>query len=182
MPASDQGVTSDRYTLIPRTLIFLTRGDLILLLKGRPQKRIWANKYNGIGGHVERGEDILKAAQRELSEETGLTVNDLWLCGVITVDAGDNPGILIFVLRGELQDNNPLQESQLVASHEGGLEWVPVSHVYDLPLVEDLPVLLPRVLEARRDRTLFFAQYAYNDNDQLMIKFHEMPGFQSRDV
>ena len=53
MPSSDQGLTNDRYTLIPRVLVFLTRGDTVLLLKGAPTKRLWAGKYNGVGGHVD---------------------------------------------------------------------------------------------------------------------------------
>ena len=65
MPQSDQGITNDRYTIIPRTAIFLRRGDSYLLLKGAPTKRLWANQYNGLGGHIEKGEDALSAAKRE---------------------------------------------------------------------------------------------------------------------
>ena len=52
MPVSDQGVSLERYMLVPRTAIFVRRDDSYLLLKGAPGKRLWAGKYNGLGGHV----------------------------------------------------------------------------------------------------------------------------------
>ena len=64
MPVSDQGITLDRYMLIPRTMIFLRRENSYMLLKGAPTKRLWAGRYNGIGGHVERGDDDPTAGMR----------------------------------------------------------------------------------------------------------------------
>ena len=165
MPISDQDHSTDRYTWIPRTLIFLTREDQILLIKGAPHKRLWANQYNGIGGHVERGEDLLSAARRELYEETGLILADLWLCGTITIDTRENPGIGIFMYRGVYQDG------ELRESGEGSLEWISLDKVFALPLVEDLYKLLPKVLETDNDTTQFSALYTYDEKDQLQIRF-----------
>lgn len=173
MPCSDQGINFERYLLIPRTLIFLLKGENILLLKGNENKRLWAGMYNGIGGHVERGEDVLSAAHRELGEETGLEVQDLWLCGLITIDTGEHIGVGIYVLRGEVPSMGREYHEQIPPSSEGSLEWIPVSQINSLPLVEDLPVLLPRVLAAKRNDPPFSAHYWYDETDRLMIVFRD---------
>ena len=165
MPLSDQGVTLDRYMLIPRTLVFLTRGDDVLLIKGASTKRLWANLYNGIGGHVEPGEDVLSAAKREVKEETSLTPEELWLCGTIVVHTGQNPGIGIFVFRGECLHGDPQD------STEGTLAWIPVHQLDHHPLVEDLRTILPRVFSTNRGDPPFSALYTYGEGDRLQITF-----------
>ena len=164
MPISDQGVTKDRYTLIPRTAIFVRRGDEYLLLKGAPTKRLWADKYNGLGGHVDRGEDILSSARRELLEEAGITA-DLWLCGTVVVDAGD-VGICLFVVVGENA------QGEVRGSKEGTPEWVKKEALSQLPVVEDLPILLGRIDQMNRGDPPFSARSSYED-DKLKLIFFE---------
>ena len=99
MGRADQKLSSNRYQVVPRTLCFVTHGDDVLLLRGAPDKPIWPNKYNGVGGHIEPDEDVYSAARREIEEETGLEVHHLCLRGTINipVDEASNIGILVFV-------------------------------------------------------------------------------------
>jgi 8-oxo-dGTP diphosphatase len=167
MGQADQGIEASRqrYQAVPRVLVFLRHGSDVLLLKGAPDKRIWANLYNGVGGHVEAGEDVLTAARREAQEETGIEAADLRLVAVANIAAG-NPqvGILLFVFTGW----SPTR--QTISSIEGSLHWVPAAEAPGLPLVEDLGWLLPRILALPSGAPPLFLHYSYDDQDRLVIR------------
>jgi len=164
MPAKDQGVFEDSYKLIPRVLVFATHEDSILLLKGSSRKRLWANLYNGIGGHIDKGEDILSAALREFYEETALQLENSWLCAIITIDTGEDIGIGMYVFRGGV----PSKEFK--SSSEGFLEWIPIENIQSLPLVEDLPILVPRIMTMNKTDPPLILHYFYDKNEDLIIR------------
>lgn len=151
--------------MIPRALVFARRGDSVLLLKGAANKRLWPNIYNGIGGHVEQGEDPLSAARREFLEETGLPLLEPWLCAIITIDTQQPTGIGMYVFLGQAG------EGQFKNSDEGQLQWVSLDTLASYPLVEDLPLLLPRLLAMKKGDQPLFAHYSYNQQDELQIQF-----------
>lgn len=153
-----------RYSVIPRTVIFLRSGNSYLLLKGAPTKRLWANQYNGLGGHIERGEDILTAAKRELFEESGLDA-DLWLCGTLMADTGESPGICLYLFTGETTQLDPQP------SAEGTPAWIPFERIAQLPVVDDLLVILGRIHTMQRGDPPFAARSFYNEHQQLTVLF-----------
>lgn len=166
MPVSDQGYREDRFQVIPRSLIFVFNSEnQVLLLQGAKDKKIWAGSYNGIGGHVEVGEDILSSARRELFEETGLDSVDLRLCGQVMVEVDQHHGIALFIFKGLFLGG------EIKHSDEGELEWVDLADIDKLPLVEDLPVLLPRVSRHISGDPMFIGHYHYDD-DKLVMSFH----------
>lgn len=165
MPTSDQGVNLYRYMFVPRTMIILFREDKILLLKGAEDKRLWSGLYNGLGGHIEQGEDVLSSAKRELFEEAGLIVNDLFLCGIVTVDTQTNPGVCIFIFKGYYSEGN------LRTSREGTLEWINQNRINELPLVPDLPKLLPKIICQEHTSQPFIAHSLYDNEGKISINF-----------
>ncbi len=172
MGVKDQGVQMVRWSVIPRVLIFLFMNEQVLLIKGAPTKKIWPNRYNGLGGHIEKGEDALTAACRELKEESGVDGVQLHLGGTVIIDTQQERGIQMFVFWGDVP-----AEIKLTVSTEGSLEWVPVNDLERLPLVEDLPYLIRQIEGVRSgNMRLFHARYSYNERDQLVIAESVEPG------
>ncbi|MGQ9466213.1 MAG: NUDIX hydrolase [Anaerolineae bacterium] len=143
--------------VIPRVLCFITHGDDVLLLHGAPNKRLWANRYNGIGGHLEPGEDVYSAARREIREEAGIPITELRLRGIIHVaPEGDEPGVLLFVFTARALSRD------VQASAEGQPVWVARDQIGALDVVEDVPVVLKWALNMKPDDPIFAAR-SYRD-------------------
>ena len=102
-------------------------------------------------------------ARRELREEAGLEPPVLQLSGVLTVDAGPDTGVAVFILTGELLQGEPRPSS------EGTPEWLSVKDLADLPLVEDLHILLPRALAQNLGDPPFFAHSSYDEQGELHV-------------
>src|SRR5450432_637805 len=167
MGAAAQGADADagRWMTIPRSLCFITHNGDVLLMKRGENRRIFPGRYNGVGGHVERDEDLHASVLREVQEETGLSVINLRLRGICHVDAGQEVGIMVFVFSAEATTR------EVIVTSEGSLHWVPLVSAHNLPLVEDVPILLSRMFGPAASDTLFFAHTSYDAQDQLVMTF-----------
>jgi 8-oxo-dGTP diphosphatase len=102
-------------------------------------------KYNGLGGKLEAGEDIVAGMAREIREEAGIECVDLSLRGTISwpgfgKGGEDWFGFLFLISRfsGTPLERNP----------EGTLEWVDIPRIASLPLWEGDRNFLPLVFDA----------------------------------
>ena len=145
-----QGLAPDRYRVIPRTLVFIRWGARVLLMRRADHVAVWPGYFNGVGGHVEPGEDLLAAARREVAEETGLVLSELDLAGLVHIsDIEHRDGVLVAVFTATTEDGH------VTASAEGALHWVPLEEATRLQLVPDLFEILPLLWPAGPRRIFF---------------------------
>jgi len=165
MTKNPQIILKGRFQVVPRTLILIFNQNKVLLQKGAPTKKIWADYYNGLGGHIEKNEDVLSAARRELFEEAGIHCPDLHLVGTVVIDVEETNGILLFIMCGEKIDGN------LVSSEEGSLHWVDLEKLDEIKVVEDIPEIVARIQKNKGSHTIFHAHYAYDTKGKRVTNF-----------
>jgi 8-oxo-dGTP diphosphatase len=101
-------------------------------------------KYNGLGGKLEAGEDVVSGLCREIEEEAGIACEIVDLAGTISWPGFGKKGedwfgflFRIMQFRGTPFASNP----------EGSLEWVEVKRVSSLPLWEGDRHFLPLIFD-----------------------------------
>lgn len=137
------------YTPILATLAYVVSADrkqvLLIHRDARPDDHAYG-KYNGLGGKMERTEDVGESLRRELREEAGILATNVEFRGTVSWPGfgrnGEDWLSFIFLVtdwEGDL----------LAGNHEGTLSWEPVSRLvsgelpqwsgdrYFLPLVFD---------------------------------------------
>lgn len=111
------------------TLCYIEREDAWLMLhRVKKENDLNHDKWVGIGGKFEDGESPEECMRREAMEETGLTLGNLRLRGIVTFVSNewDNEYMFLYTctdFTGELTECD-----------EGDLEWVPKDQVEALPI------------------------------------------------
>eukprot|EP00933_Yihiella_yeosuensis_P068219 TRINITY_DN7361_c0_g1_i1.p1 TRINITY_DN7361_c0_g1~~TRINITY_DN7361_c0_g1_i1.p1 ORF type:complete len:241 (+),score=52.12 TRINITY_DN7361_c0_g1_i1:277-999(+) len=127
-----------RHTLTPRTLSFVFDSpdcNRVLLITYGPEKKSMAGWSNGLGGHVEAGEDIVESGLREVSEESGSSKTDFGssprLAGVVHVSNFFGASVAMFVLAMHVTDKKSpsLAKEWKFNSKEGEVIWSDVQNV-----------------------------------------------------
>jgi len=117
-------------------------GTRVLLVHRSRPGDTHRGKFNGLGGKLEPGEDIVSCLRRELREEAGIEATGLRLRGTVSWP-GFGPGgedwfAFIFIVdafTGEAPDHND----------DGPLVWVALDRLDELPMWEGDRHFLPLV-------------------------------------
>lgn len=100
-------------------------------------------KFNGLGGKVEPGEDVVAAMKREILEESGLTVTRLRLRGTVSwpgfSEQGDEFGFIFLI--------DSWQGEPFPSNEEGPLSWQRIDELGTLPMWAGDRYFLPLVFD-----------------------------------
>ena len=117
--------------LLQTTLCYLEKdGQYLMLHRVKKKQDVNKDKWIGVGGKFEPGEDAVACALREVWEETGLTMQ-----------APDYRGILDFYCPPWPAERMHLYTctdftGTMTDCNEGTLEWVPKEKIQDLEIWE----------------------------------------------
>lgn len=144
--------------LILATLVYVKRpGQTLMLHRIKRAGDMHQGKWNGLGGKFEPGESPEMCAIREVYEESGLTIHNPELRGILTFPdfrSGEDWYAFVFVAR--------TFSGTLIDSTEGVLQWIDDDRLLDLPLWEGDRIFLPWL-----DQERFFSGRFVYENGRL---------------
>ncbi len=137
------------YTPILATLGYILSPDgkqTLMVHRNKRESDQHFGKYNGLGGKMEPGEDILSCIKREIMEEADITCDKIELRGTINWTGfgpnGEDWFGFIFLIKSFTGE--PLAENE-----EGDLVWVDVDRILTLPMWEGDRYFLPLIFDGK---------------------------------
>ena len=137
------------------TLCFVEQGEKILMMKRRKEPNF--GLWTAPGGKIEFAESPHDCVIREIKEETGLTIHQPRLAGIITeVAAKGNFNWLIFAYH--------VTEfaGDLIECTEGDLAWIDKQEITRLSLPESDYHFIPPIISRRPQ--LYIGKFYYDEN------------------
>ena len=109
------------------TLCYLKRdGNTLMVYRNKKPNDIHQGKWNGLGGKFEAGETPEECVTREVWEESGLSIRDPKLCGLLMFPKFKGNDWYVFVFTADYFTGELLGDSP-----EGKLEWIPDEKVLE---------------------------------------------------
>lgn len=145
--------------MILSTICYIEKeGKYLMLHRTKKQQDINKEKWLGVGGKVEDKESPEECVIREVKEETGLTIKEYKLRGILTFTSTNYETEYIYVFTS----NN--FEGTLIECKEGDLQWIEKEKIKDLKLWEGDLLFIEKIKE---DHPFFSMKLEY-DGDKLV--------------
>ena len=119
--------------------------------RNRKANDIHEDKWNGLGGKFEAGESPEECVIREVHEESGLSIHQPKLCGLIMFPNFKGNDWYVFVFTATEFSGD------LIDSPEGQFEWIKDDELTGLNLWESDPIFFPWIEKGE----FFLARFVY---------------------
>ncbi len=125
------------------TLCYIERdGSYLMMFRNKKKRDASAGKWIGVGGHVEYGETPEQCIEREVKEETGLTLTHYQRRAVIYFysDTWEDERMYLYYADGFTGELSKVCE-------EGELKWIPIEDIGELSLWEGDRIFLKELIK-----------------------------------
>ncbi|MBQ2116810.1 MAG: 8-oxo-dGTP diphosphatase [Lachnospiraceae bacterium] len=149
------------------TLCYIEKDNkYLMLLRNKKKIDINKDKWIGVGGKFEADESPEECLLREVKEETGLTLTEYKMRGIITFISDEwETEYMYLYTAGKFEGN-------IMECDEGELKWIPKDELFDLNLWEGDKVFLKMLIE----NSPFFSMklvYTGNTLKDIQTKIYE---------
>ena len=146
--------------MLQTTLCYLEKdGCYLMLHRIKKKKDVNHDKWVGVGGKFEPGEDALACVLRETREETGFTLQNPAYRGIVDFYAPPWPSERMHLFTCTDFCGEPID------CNEGTLEWVPKADVLQLPIWQGDKIFL-RLLDTKAP---FFSLKLKYEGEKLVL-------------
>jgi len=134
------------------------REKTLLVHRTRRSDDAHYGKFNGLGGKLKPGEDVLSCLLREIQEESGIRCEEVELRGTVNWTGfgpnGENWLGFIFLI-------SKFSGKPFTLNDEGELGWHMIESIHTLPMWEGDRYFLPLVFDG--DPRIFYGYMPYRD-------------------
>ncbi len=137
------------------TLCYIKQsGKTLMIHRIKKANDVHQGKWNGLGGKLEPGETPEECVIREVCEESGLTIHNPTLKGILTFPlfANDEDWYAFIFIATHF-------EGTLIDSNEGQLDWIDDENLLSLPLWEGDLIFIPWLSQDR----FFSGKFVYKE-------------------